>query len=245
MPLTVTNICNSSLCKVGSSLIDHYETDDSENAIKCRLYYPRVRDACLRSFSWNFASTRLKLSTAWVTLTDYITDNYVWESSLLYKCGEDHTSGTFATDLAAEKLTLITDRPSSGYAYAYDLPEDFLRVISPIDPDTDEPLDSEAYLWRSEDCQFFYNETECDIRYIFRQENPESFDSLFVQVLIYSLAFELAPAIKQNEKLSDEISKYLNLVLIPKARGMDAKESSTKTMQGQRLIKSRLVSRLG
>jgi len=245
MPLTVTNICNSSLDKNGSSLIDHYETDESENAKRCRLYYPRVRDACLRSFTWNFASTRLKLSSAWATATDYITENYVWESALLYKCVEDHTSGTFATDLAAEKWTLVSDRPSSGYEYAYDLPTDCLRVITPIDPDTDEALDSEAYRWRSEGGQFLYNETDCDIRYIFREENPEKFDALFVQVLIYWLAFELSPSIKQNEKLAAELNQHLNILLIPQARSIDAKESSTKILQGQTLIKSRLVSRLG
>jgi len=245
MPLTVTNICNSSLYKAGSSLIDHYETDTSENAIKCRLYYPRVRDALLRSFTWNFASTRLKLSYAWATATVYITDNYVWESSLLYKCAEDHTSGTFATDLAAGKWTLITARPSSGYEYAYDLPIDCLRVIGPIDEDTDEPLDSVAYPWRSEGGQLLYNKTDCDIRYIFREENPEKFDSLFVQVLIYTLAFELGPAIKQNEKLPEQITKHLYGFLIPQARSMDAREASTKILQGQTLIKSRLVSRLG
>lgn len=38
---------------------------------------------------------------AWVTATSYITGDFVTESSTVYRCLETHTSGTFATDLAA------------------------------------------------------------------------------------------------------------------------------------------------
>ena len=39
----------------------------------------------------------------WVTATAYEIADVVWESNILYRCVEEHTSGTFATDLAAEK----------------------------------------------------------------------------------------------------------------------------------------------
>ena len=40
---------------------------------------------------------------AWITSTAYVKGDYVEESSTIYYCLEAHTSGTFATDLAANK----------------------------------------------------------------------------------------------------------------------------------------------
>jgi hypothetical protein len=40
---------------------------------------------------------------AWLTATNYVVGDFVKESSIIYYCIEDHTSGTFATDLAADK----------------------------------------------------------------------------------------------------------------------------------------------
>lgn len=47
--------------------------------------------------------------TDWATDTDYITNEAVWSGSGFYLCAEGHTSGSFATDLADGKWTLITD----------------------------------------------------------------------------------------------------------------------------------------
>lgn len=48
--------------------------------------------------------------SVWVTATSYIEDfDTVFEGTGFYKCIESHTSGTFATDLAAEKWELIAD----------------------------------------------------------------------------------------------------------------------------------------
>ncbi len=44
----------------------------------------------------------------WVTATSYTVDDYVTEGLVSYRCIEDHTSGTFATDLAAEKWETST-----------------------------------------------------------------------------------------------------------------------------------------
>lgn len=47
---------------------------------------------------------------AWVTDTDYIENDAVWTTGKLYRCATSHTAaGAFATDLAAERWTLIFD----------------------------------------------------------------------------------------------------------------------------------------
>ena len=45
----------------------------------------------------------------WVTATDYVVGNTVFHGSGFYRVLEDHTAGTFATDLAAGNLELIVD----------------------------------------------------------------------------------------------------------------------------------------
>uniref|UniRef100_A0A6M3IKC5 Putative tail protein n=1 Tax=viral metagenome TaxID=1070528 RepID=A0A6M3IKC5_9ZZZZ len=44
----------------------------------------------------------------WVTGTDYVVGDAVTESDTNYKCLEDHTAGTFATDLSADKWEVST-----------------------------------------------------------------------------------------------------------------------------------------
>lgn len=44
---------------------------------------------------------------AWVTSTEYVVGDYVTNGGYQYICLEDHTSGTFATDLAANKWSQV------------------------------------------------------------------------------------------------------------------------------------------
>ena len=64
MALSVTKICNLSLSDIGSKRINNYEdvTENSPQAIMCRLHYEPTRDALLRSHWWRFASSRAVLS---------------------------------------------------------------------------------------------------------------------------------------------------------------------------------------
>jgi hypothetical protein len=45
--------------------------------------------------------TSPNVGSAWLTSTAYVRGDFVSETSVLYRCVTDHTSGTFATDLAA------------------------------------------------------------------------------------------------------------------------------------------------
>ena len=48
-------------------------------------------------------------ATAWATATAYAVNDLVWQNGVLYICEEAHTSGTFATDLAASKWSVVFD----------------------------------------------------------------------------------------------------------------------------------------
>lgn len=51
----------------------------------------------------------LNAATSWLTATTYAVNDTVYQTNNLYRCLTAHTSGTFATDLAALKWSLIVD----------------------------------------------------------------------------------------------------------------------------------------
>jgi len=60
--ISVTQICNAALGKIGAKRINDYTEDSSVQAIQCRTHYEHTRDALLRSHFWRFASDRAELT---------------------------------------------------------------------------------------------------------------------------------------------------------------------------------------
>lgn len=56
---------------------------------------------------FNHSKLLIGTVTAWLTSTAYVAGDYVTNGGYTYKCLTNHTSGTFATDLAANKWILI------------------------------------------------------------------------------------------------------------------------------------------
>lgn len=59
-------------------------------------------------------STTLNWEGAWATATAYTVDDLVSNDGNTYICIEDHTSGTFSTDLAASKWALFASKGAAG-----------------------------------------------------------------------------------------------------------------------------------
>ncbi len=79
MAISNTSICNLSLSDIGSKRINNFDdtTEDSPEAIFCRLHYESTRDALLRSHWWGFASARK-------TLTQDATDpDFEWDNQFI------------------------------------------------------------------------------------------------------------------------------------------------------------------
>ncbi|NCB43095.1 MAG: hypothetical protein EOM59_10810 [Clostridia bacterium] len=64
-------------------------------------------------FYQDHAQLALSTATAWATATDYEVGDYVTQTDVIYYCLTAHTSGVFATDLAADKWVAQTiyERP--------------------------------------------------------------------------------------------------------------------------------------
>jgi len=180
------NIANMALGRIGAKQITlaSCTANTRPEDVQVNLHYEHIRDALLRSSQWNFAIKRLALVGTWVTATVYVAGQYVWTNSLLYKCATGHTAGTFATDLAAVKWTLVTDRPSFGYDYQHDLPSDCLRFdIADID------------YYAVEGKLFLTDDTEVNIQYVYQCTTTTIWDELFKEVMILKLALALLPVL--------------------------------------------------
>lgn len=55
------DICTSAMIKLGAEPINDL-LDDTKEARLCRIQYPKIRDAVLRSAPWSFALKRIQLS---------------------------------------------------------------------------------------------------------------------------------------------------------------------------------------
>lgn len=116
------DLCNQSLSKISAKTFTFGDVT-SNQSVKSLLFFDQTRNALLRSYEWPFARTRLRLVSGWLTDTVYTTDQYVWQSALLYKCAIAHTSGTFTTDLTAVKWVLVSTVDAWITATAYALGE--------------------------------------------------------------------------------------------------------------------------
>lgn len=55
----------------------------------------------------------------WVTSTGYVVGQLVVQAGVVYRCATAHTSGTFATDLAASKWVSVGSGVSAAQAIGY------------------------------------------------------------------------------------------------------------------------------
>lgn len=116
MASTPADICNYALVKAeDNNRITDLNTTDSDQAKKCTLLFPLVRDAVLRSHPWNCATKRATLSQ----LTDAPLFEYSYAYSLPSDCLRVHK--LYGTDEAwqVEGRTLITNSSSAQIIYIY------------------------------------------------------------------------------------------------------------------------------
>jgi hypothetical protein len=178
------------LGRIGANRINDLndDTETSQEAILCRLFYAQTRDALQRSNLWRFARAR-------------------------------------------ETLSPNTVSPDFEYSYAYDLPSDFLRMIS-IFEDNDDGANISRYTYSLEGKQLLSDEDSMEIRYIRQVTDPTVFDPLFVEVLVLQLALKLVMPLSQDKVLRRELYTELwgpprNLSVMARVRALDKQETNT------------------
>ena len=169
------NIINMSLRKLGQDPITEIG-EDTENYRKVDDIYDINLFALLRLHPWSFDKKEATLSrtvatdtSAWVTATEYEVGDYVTSSTITYICLVDHTSGVFATDLAAEYWETSTDYEVpilEVFTYVFNLPSDFLRLNkTSVEPD---------YSHKIKGRKLYSNADEIDIEYGYKLVDPDA-----------------------------------------------------------------------
>lgn len=134
------------------------------------------------------------------------------------------------------ELALDLAAPVSGFAYAYTLPPDNLKVIdyAGANPST---LAVPYVLWYGLRYKPFYkiegdkllsNDGTAFIVYLRRVTNPDEWDALFYQVVATWLASKLALAIPKDAKKAAELLNLAVNVLLPQATAVDGQEGSVE-----------------
>lgn len=99
-------------------------------------------------------------------------------------------------NFAIKRASLAADAtaPAFGYSYAYTLPSDCLRLLPP-----DVEVNYNSHDWQIEGRKIMTNDgAPLEIRYIKREEDPNQYDSLFVECLSSKIAVELCEKLTQS-----------------------------------------------
>jgi len=120
------------------------------------------------------------------------------------------------------KLARLAAAPAFGFANAFALPSDLLR-ISEVSADT-ASLSRPRY--RIEDGRVLSDAADLYLRHIKRVTDPNAFSTLFTTALVFRLAWEIALAITQTRSIADDMRRNFGAA-IAKARGVDSQEDDT------------------
>ncbi len=248
---TKVQIYNLALLRLGEALLTA-TADDSNTARVCNAIFDQVLEETLAAgpeFGWLFASRRGSVdvnNTAITAVTDH--SSTVSGTVLVSSTGHDLQSGdtaaiTDTTDYDGNHVitvvsvdtfyftaTFTTTRTgtvqwtSDRFAFRYPKPTS-LRVTS-VQSGGAELID-----WRREDIYLLTNleDTTIVVRYVQNvlqgnDDNTSLFPPHFVKVLYMNMAAHLAYDLVQNRTLSDKLLQELEIVHMPRAVALDAKE---------------------
>ena len=193
-----TEACNMALARIGAMRINSYESDQSEEAIACRLHFDHVNETLLRRHQWNFATGRAD-------------------------------------------LTKLATPPDSEWAAAWQLPNDYVRLIRIVGGDVHNPVRSYAIEGRH---LLTRGGGVAQIVYVTSATPVPYWDSLFVDALVLKLAAAINGNIIRNPEIAAACLKELEALALPAAQTADAREVLSGENFGPREMasKSQLVA---
>lgn len=220
-------LVNKALIKIGAKVITSLTSTTDPNSLIMNAIYDQCREEALEEYPWSFAIQQVPLvplnPAAWVTSNLYLVGQYVLQSSLIYVCAIQHTSGTFATDLAAGDWVLqvgvaplLTPIPTmnDGIQYVYQLPTDYLSLYLLNIPfaQVREQILKLPYLATQTFC-LLSDQIGLVVRYIYNNDDPTTYSAKFYDTLACKLAleacFKISEAAQYAAKMEADYSKAL------------------------------------
>ncbi len=233
-------VANQALQLIGSyNAITDFGTgsaDTSPEAVAVGNAYDTARQAFLVDNPWTFARTRTlpiaitaptTTPSAWLTNTVYAAGAYVLQNSINYVCLLPHTSGVFATDLAAGKWTAAADALTvtmDNISVVYTIPTNFLALYQV----------SQSSIFQVEFTPCNAVLTKCllsdtanlGIVYIFDNDDPSTYfakaKKAFIKLLASEITIYLSSATKTRLQLLTEYEE----VDLPQAQAKDSQQGT-------------------
>lgn len=244
------SVANQALQMIGAKPITDFD-DGSAEADAVNLIYDDTRDEFLVASPWTFARFRALMTeityssetpSAWITLTSYAVADRVLSGGKNYVCLTAHTSGTFATDLAAGKWILAaTDLPvtSDNIAVVYALPTDFLKLymISTAAVHQVEFTDLQGTKTKV----LLSDTSTLGIIYIFQNDDPSTYYPKAKKAFIKRLAAELCLYLSSSQTTRTSLITEYEKMDLPMAESEDSQQGTQLAPDHYEWERSRLV----
>ena len=133
------------------------------------------------------------------------------------------------------KLAPLSAAPAFNYTKQFQLPADWLRTLDINDVPTND------YDFRMEGGKILVNTDTLNLRYIFRNEEPSSWDALLVECAELLMAGAIAYPITKSMSLKQELRAEAAR-LLKQARAVDGQEESQQTFGDSPLLNSRYAN---
>ena len=116
----------------------------------------------------------------------------------------------------------LTEEPIFGYKGAFELPNDFVRLLQISDSADHWSDDIE---WVVEDGKILCDYDTIYLRYVAVPSDVSELDALATKALICNLAIKLAVPLQQDDQLAQRLTNELYQVILPEARSIDTFEN--------------------
>ncbi len=223
-------ISNIALKKVGDRAITAL-SDSTEQARAVNAVYDEILKEVLSEHPWSFAQKRAELvditdpatsgdsPSAWQTTTAYAVATQVSQTAAYYTCIVAHTSGTFATDLAAgdwvvcEEIIMTED----GMKHVYYKPSDFVALNF---------VSVKTATYRIEEQGILSDTPDLKIIYTYNNTTTTTYPSPFTIALATRLAAEICFDLTNDAKKARDLLEDYELVKLPKAMSFDSQQGT-------------------
>ena len=124
-----------------------------------------------------------------------------------------------------------TDTPPFDWAFQFTLPSDFLRVLSVGEAGAEVEF-------KVESGKLMCDENPANLRYIWRNDVPASWDPMLVRGMEIAMAAAMAYAVTQSATMRDSMRDEL-LRFMKEARAVDGQDDTPETLGDSPLLNSR------
>lgn len=155
-------------------------------------------------------------SNLWPVVRDSILRSHPWNCAI--------KRAALAPDVTA---------PAFDWSYAYTLPEDFLKALSIGEMGREGEF-------RIEGRKLLCDDNPCYLRYVFKNDNPATYDTMLVEVLVAEMAHRMAYAITQSASMVDTMAQKAAM-LIRRARAVDGQDDTPEQLGDNPLYEARFL----